>query len=203
MRKYLSWLIAIIGTIGLLINVLVFSFDDGFNLFRGLGAFRYYTLQSNFLVVSYFYASHFRKISENSLFKRYLGAITIYITITFVVFVIFLQPGYHPKGWHAVGNISLHYIVPILTIFHMIKYHNDYRFESRDYLWWMVYPLLYVVFMIVYGSISGDYIYPFFQVSEIGIMGLIFTIILLVIFFILLSFLLMKIVSKKQNTKHE
>ena len=197
MKKYLTASISVLAISGILINVLVSSFEDPFSLFRGLGLFRYYTLQSNLIVAIYFALFFNGKWRNNDLYKRFIGGVTIYITITFFIFMIFLQPGWHPTGWNAVSNVLSHYLVPVLTIFFFGKYHKEYEFKMNDMFWWIVYPILYVVFIVVFGSISGDYLYPFFQVAEVGVFGLIYTIILLVLFFLGLSFILMKIVTKK------
>jgi hypothetical protein len=62
---------------------------------------------------------------------------------------------------------------------------------------WITYPLIYIVFVVIYGFITDDFLYPFFQVSEIGILGLAISILLLIGLFNGLCFLLVKIVSKE------
>ena len=201
MKKYLASTIVIVVTIGLLINIVVESISvDPINILKGFGLFRYYTLQSNLIVCLYFSAFLIGKWNKNDLFNRFIGGVVIYVTVTFIVFAIFIQPTYHPTGWNIVSNILLHYISPVLTIGFITMYRKEYLFQKKDVKYWIVYPSLYLVFLVIYGSITNDYLYPFFQVENVGVNGLAIAIVLLVIFFIFLSFIFMKIVSIKEKT---
>jgi len=202
MKKYLIPLIGFLAMAGISLNVMISAFETPYSLMRGLSLFRYYTLQSNLIVGVYFLLLGSKVLNKYDIFNRFFGGVTIYITITFVVFAIFLQGTYHPTGLQGVVNIVSHYIVPILAILYFVIIKNELTFKRLDMLWWIIYPLIYIIFMVIYGGITGDYLYPFFQVSEIGVNGLILTIVLLVGFFMGLSFLLMKIVSKKEITNH-
>lgn len=203
MKKYLAIALVVFSSIGVLITVFTVTFGETTNLWRGLGMFRYYTIQSNLIVSIYFSMYLIKDIKNNELFQRLIGGVTIYISITFLVFLLFLQSGYHPTGWSFVSNILLHYLVPLLTITFLVVSREEAVLKFKDPFIWVLYPFLYLIFVIIYGSITGDYIYPFFQVGDIGILGLIFTIIQLVGFFFILSFILMKMVSKKVLTKQQ
>ncbi len=199
MKKTWSLIIVIIGTIGILSHVIydiVIEYPE--NPIMSINIFKYFTIQSNILAIIYFWIVFSLKLDEkNKIFKNMIGAVTIYITITFFVFIIFLEPIYSPKGLNLLGSICLHYINPILVIGFLGYNRKDYEFNKRDVKYWVIYPGLYLIFVIIWGSIINDYLYPFFQVSEIGVSGLIINIVGLLAFFILLSFSLVKIVSKK------
>jgi len=47
-------------------------------------------------------------------------------------------------------------------------------------LLWITYPLMYLLFADIHGFVTDDFLYPFFQVSEIGILGLFLSITLLI-----------------------
>lgn len=202
MKKSIQIVIILLALTGLLINVLVSTFEDPINLGRGLGLFRYYTLQSNLIVMIYFVLLYLGKIKHVTLHK-FIGGIVVYITITLIIFAIMLAPTYHPTGWSQVSNIVAHYIVPVLVIFYFFYVKEKYNFRPKDVLIWISYPVVYILFMIVYGTITNDYLYPFFQVSEVGVLGLIITIFGLVFVFLLLSFSVMKIVSLQEKQKTE
>ena len=200
MKKYLAASIVVVITIGLLINIVVESMTvDPVNVLKGFGLFRYYTLQSNLIVGIYFASYLVGKWNKVELFSRFIGGVVIYVTVTFIVFALFIQPTYHPTGWNAVANILLHYLSPVLTILFISLYRKEYFFKRNDVVNWIIYPVLYLVFLVIYGSITNDYLYPFFQVENVGVIGLVIAIVLLVIFFIFLSFIFMKIVSNKEK----
>ncbi len=202
MKKNIELIIILLALAGLIINVSVSTFEVPINLGRGLALFRYYTLQSNLIAIVYFILLYFGITKRNNTLHKFVGGVTVYITITLIIFAIMLAPTYHPTGWNQVSNIVAHYIVPILVLFYFFYFRDNYKFTPKDSLIWIIYPVLYVVFMLAYGMITKDFLYPFFQVSEVGINGLIITITMLIFVFFMLSFLVMKTVSllEKQKT---
>jgi hypothetical protein len=196
MKKYASIVIGIVASLGVLILVLDTAFDEGSNLWNGLALFKYFTLQSNLIVAVYFMIAGFGLI-EKDWFHRLLGGVTVYVTVTLVVFIVFLEGTYQHTGWGIVSNILAHYLSPILTISFLVYFRKEYMFSYGDILTWMLYPISYVLFMTIFGTLTGDYIYPFFQIPEVGVGGFLLMVGGLVVFFGLLSFGAVKIVSKR------
>lgn len=203
MRKTLEAIIVVLAFAGLLINVLTSTFEDPVSLTRGLALFRYYTLQSNMIVFMYFGLRFLNKTDSNRNLHHFLGGVTVYITITFAIFAIMLSGTYHPTGWSQVSNILAHYLVPILVIGYTFTEKYIYDYLYTDITVWIIYPVVYVIFMIIHGMITDDYLYPFFQVSEVGADGLVLMVFTLVLVFAILSFLVMKIVSLQQKNKRQ
>ncbi len=199
MRKNFATIIALAAFVGIFLKVFVDATDGDFNILRGLSALRYFTIQSNLIVALYFSMFFIKPIRNNKIYQRYLGAVTIYITVTFLIFVFFLQPIYHPTGWAGLSSILSHYIVPITSITYFILYREEVRFQYNEIPFWLVFPVLYLVFVILLGAFTGDYIYPFFQVNQIGIPRLIINCIGLFTLFLLLSFMTVKMVSKPKK----
>ena len=155
-------------------------------------------MQSALLATIYFLIIYSTQLDQkNERFKNFFGCVIISATITFLVYNVFLAPIYHPEGLNMVGNIALHYINPILIVIFLVVFRSDYTFEMNDTIIWLVFPFIYLIFMAVYGSITDDFLYPFFQIDEIGVLLFSVVIIGLLGLFFLLSFLLVKIVSKK------
>jgi len=193
-------MLAVLG-ISLTLFDKMFLSSSSHPLLEGVNMFRYFTIQSNFIVALYFGLNCSNRLKNNKVFDALLGGVVIYITITFIVFLTLLEPIYNPEGLSLIGSTFSHYIVPILVIFYLVYFRSEYSFMIKDIIYWIIYPVMYLVFLIVYGSITGDYIYPFFQVSVVGVTGLIIVIIIMVFFFVFVSFLLVKILSKKENAK--
>ena len=64
--------------------------------------------------------------------------------------------------------------------------------KRRTYQWkyafqWLVYPLGYLGYSLVYGKITGRYLYPFLNVPVLGWGGLTIRVAILVVFFIVLG----------------
>jgi hypothetical protein len=199
MKQYARLAVVVLGSIGILSLIIedaFFTYPD--TPLMSLQLFKYFTVQSNLFAVIYFWLLYSLKIDEKSeKAKNLLGGVMIYTTITFLIFAIVLERLYTEQGFTLVGSILLHYINPILIIGYTVYYKKEYSYQLKDTITWIIYPLLYLVFMIIWGSITGDYLYPFFQVAEVGISGLILSILGLLVLFLLMSFSVVKILSKK------
>ena len=201
MKKKAQIFISILAFLGISFTLteVMFLSNPSHPLLEGMDMFRYFTIQSNFIVGGYFLLAALHPIKNNPSFQKILGGVMIYITITFFVYMILLEPIYSPQGLQLVGSILCHYITPILVIAYTMFYKNDYHFVNKDIKLWIIYPLVYLLFLLLHGLITNDYIYPFFQVSNVGVIGLIIVVLFMVVFFLIMSFLLVKILSKSKN----
>lgn len=168
-------------------------------LISGYDMVKYFTIQSNFIVIIYFLMFLTDEYHESILFKRFLGGVVIYIMITFIVWAISLESLYEMDNIEIFGNAFLHYATPLIVFGFLIKYRNDYDYDFKDIWLWLVYPISYLVFLIIHGVITGNYLYPFFQVGRVGVEGLLSAVFLIITLFVMLSFLLVKMVSKSKK----
>lgn len=177
--------------------------DDAFfsELTNPLGSirlFKYFTMLSNLLAVIYFWMMFsLRYQLRQKWFDHMLGGIVIYLFVTFVIYALLLEGTYDQSTLDVIGNVSLHYVNPLIVLGYLVYFRSQYSFELKDLITWFVFPITYVIFMVVHGLITDDFLYPFFQVSEVGVQGLISMIVILFGVFFLLSFVLVKIVSRK------
>ena len=199
MKKKYALSIVVTSTLGIifiLINTLFF--EEKTNQFlSALALFKYFTIQSNLIVTIYFYLYVFTSLKEKNIFNKMLGGVVIYISITFLVFLLFLEPIYSPEGFALAGSILNHYISPLLVMIFVYKFRDDYSFEMANIKIWIIYPLVYFAFLVINGVITNNYLYPFFQVSEVGVIGIIVSAVGIVVLFLIMSFTIVKIVSKK------
>jgi hypothetical protein len=137
-------------------------------------SFKYYTMQTNLLVCIWFTLAIIWYNKPDSLKKimgSLKGAFTLYITTTFVFFAILLQIFYHPTGWAAFSNLILHYITPIAFIVDWIFTENQLRYKWIYLLYWIIYPIGYLSYSLINGILTGDYLYPFLDIDNLGILG--------------------------------
>jgi len=202
MKRKFSILLVIMGTVGVLSTIVSTAIDNPETpLLSALGTFKYFTVQSNIIVIIYFWLLFSLKLNQNKLFNKLLGGVTVYITITFMVFVILLQAAWHPTGLGMFGNILNHYIVPITTIGYLIYFKGDYKFYFKDILIWIIYPISYVIFLLIFGTITGDYIYPFFNINELGFLSFFIAFIGIFILFFILACTAVFITNKKNKVQ--
>ena len=142
--------------------------------FIWLNSFKYYTMQTNLIVSVWLILAivwHNKPESLKRITGPLKGAITLFITTTFIFFAILLAPFYQPTGFAAFTNIVLHYLTPIAFIVDWILTETKTKYKWNYLPYWTIYPLSYLLFSFIHGSFTGDYIYPFLNVDTLGIPG--------------------------------
>lgn len=200
MKQKSALIIFIIGTIGILATMISFALDNPNSPFlSGLSTFKYFTILSNLFVVIYFGLIYFLKMERFPFFNQMFGGVVVYITITFIVFAVAIQGTWHPIGLEKIGTILNHYVVPILTIAFLIYYRDHYEFRKNDMFLWIIFPILYGIFVIIHGAITSDYIYPFFEIDDIGFGHFFLAFCSILVLFFALSFGTILISRPKKN----
>jgi len=142
--------------------------------FIWLNGFKYYTMQTNLMVSVWLILAivwHNKPESLKKITGPLKGAITLFITTTFIFFAILLAPFYRPTGFAAFTNIVLHYLTPIAFIVDWILTETKTKYKWNYLPYWTIYPLCYLLFSFIHGSFTGDYIYPFLNFNQLGIPG--------------------------------
>ncbi len=196
MKSKLIIVIVISSFLSVLFDLLIPAFMET-NVLSALKYLLYFTVQCNIIVFIYFLLLFMGRKRDQDKFHIMFGGVLLYIFITMTVFILFLQRLYFPTGARVYGNLFSHYITPTLVIVYYFRQRDYYLFKMEHIKLWIIYPLLYMIIAVVFGMITGDYLYPFFQIDIVGISGLIISVITLVFFFLVLSFSLVKMVSKE------
>ena len=198
-RKY-SLVLAVITTIGLISTFIGTMIDNPDSpILSGLGILKYFTIQSNLFIATYFWLNYIKKGDHKLLSSTILGAISVYITITFLGYAIFLEAIYDPTGIALVGTILNHYVTPLLVIAFVIIFRKGYKYQFSDLKKWIIYLLVYLVFFLIYGAITSDYYYVFLDLNELGLVWFLISVTGLISLFLLLSCSLIYISKSKEN----
>ncbi|MBY8874769.1 Pr6Pr family membrane protein [Micromonospora sp. PLK6-60] len=107
------------------------------------------------------------------------GAVTLYITITGVVYHLVLANPASPFAMvqperalgEALGNQFLHTVVPLLAVVDWAFFDRRGRLRPRHAAWWLAFPLAYLGFALVRGLIVHRYPYPFVDAGQLGYGG--------------------------------
>lgn len=193
-------------------------FLNGFKLSEflmgNLGYIYYFTMQSN-LLVFFVYLSVILKIrkfvKDYSNIKKLINpslqsAVAVYILIVAIVYNIFLRKLWNPTGLKKIEDNFLHVINPIIYIVFWFIFLDRESFYKKSFFYystrWIIYPLIYLFVVCFIGYFIGRFPYPFLNFYKIGVENFIINIILLILFFFLISFLIYifgKISLKRQN----
>ncbi|MEV4489580.1 Pr6Pr family membrane protein [Micromonospora coxensis] len=144
------------------------------------GLLPYFTIQSNVAVGLFAGYAAWRAWQElpepPSALK---GAVTLYITITGVVYHLVLANPASPFAMpqpdralgEALGNQFLHTVVPLLAIADWALFDERGRLRLRYAAWWLAFPLAYLGFALLRGLVVHRYPYPFIDAGQLGYAG--------------------------------
>lgn len=150
--------------------------------------FSYFTILTNTLVAIYFSCIFFVKNQKKLINKPgVLTAITIYIVMVGLVYQIALRHLWQPQGLQMAVDELLHSVIPILVIIFWSMYESVKPVNYSQILKWTIYPLLYLIFILVRGIFSNFYPYPFVDVVNIGIAKTLTNSAILLLMFMIMS----------------
>lgn len=171
--------------------------------------FSFFTIQSNLLVVLWFTYAVYTAITKGTVLCKntpYKSALALYIFATFSLYSVLLHRVWNPQGLTLVGSILTHYVVPLgflidwlyteITCCHQQIY--SYTLAVK----WMIYPLLYGVYAVFYGKITGHYLYPFFNIDKVGVTQVVINFILLTVVFVFAGVIFIGISRALQSRCH-
>ena len=149
--------------------------------------FSYFTILTNILVAVSFTLLFQRPRSRPwAFFLRpgILTAIAVYISIVSIVYNLVLRRLWNPQGLQLLVDELLHSVIPVMF-----------------FLFWLLYPFIYLAAILVRGAVSGFYPYPFLDVNDKGYLKIFINIFVLLGGFLLFSIFL--IVIAKFRRKEE
>jgi hypothetical protein len=97
-----------------------------------------------------------------------LTAIAVNITIVGATYNAILRFLWNPQGMQRVVDELLHLVIPILFIIFWFVFVPKNRLKWDNIFLWTVYPIAYLVIVLIRGALSGYYPYPFLDVTKLG-----------------------------------
>lgn len=149
--------------------------------------FSFFTILTNSLAAVYF--TYILLGSKNRLINNpgTLTAVTTYITIVGLVYQLVLRHLWKPQGLQMVVDELLHSVVPVFVIIFWYLYERKELVKYGQISQWMIYPLIYLGYILIRGKLSGFYPYPFMNVSVIGFSKVLVNSIVLLCLFVAFS----------------
>lgn len=154
--------------------------------------FSFFTILTNLLVACWFsivvlqkplqWVSFFSSVSVQT-------ACTVYILVVGIVYNLILRFTWQPEGLQKIVDETLHSIVPLLVLIYWVCFVTKSALKWHVALWWLAYPFCYTIYTVLRGIYSNDYPYPFIDVTKIGYSKAILNGLLTLLFFFLLSLL--------------
>jgi hypothetical protein len=129
----------------------------------------YFTILTNLIVAIVSTASVRREAPDTFLTRpSTLSAVAVYIFIVGLTYSLLLRSIWEPTGLNAVLDVALHDITPILYVLFWFVFVPKGTLRWSQPISWLIYPLIYVVYSLIRGAITGTYPYYFVDVTLLG-----------------------------------
>lgn len=196
MKKLLALIFAIIGWFAVIGQFILMMENRVAPILETcIRFFSFFTILTNGLVAIYFTLSYFNNRNKLIAIKEpgTLTAMTVYITVVGLVYQVVLRQLWQPQGLQWVVNELLHTLIPILVILFWYLYENKSPIKYTAILKWLIYPLIYLIYILIRGRYSGFYPYPFVDVSQLGLSKVLINSAVLMVIFAGLSALFIRV----------
>jgi hypothetical protein len=97
-----------------------------------------------------------------------LSAVAVYIFIVGLTYSLLLRSIWDPTGLSLVLDVALHDITPILYVLFWFFFVPKGTLWWSAALYWLIYPVVYVLYCLARGAITGLYPYYFVDVTLLG-----------------------------------
>lgn len=183
LHKALILVIAFVSGLGVLLNVIR---DDW-----SLNGLAYFTNMSNLLVFIVYGYLFFKSKSLGKIETMVLYQSVLAIVLTGLVYHLILSPTFdEPITVNILPNILVHTLSPMLVVLERFIYSSPKTLHLRHPFYWLIFPIVYYVFVLIYGAYGGrfgvgtdyesEYPYFFLDINEYGIGYFLLVIILII-----------------------
>jgi hypothetical protein len=131
----------------------------------------FFTILTNMLVALIFTAVGFRPASAWARFLRrpsVQASAVVYITVVGVVYWLLLKHLWNPQGAQWVADSLLHTCLPVGYVFYWMLFTPKEGLRWNNAVAWLIYPGVYLLYILIRGALTGLYPYPFVDVNELG-----------------------------------
>lgn len=156
--------------------------------------FTFFTILSNILVAFVFTAEWL----QSNLLKFFAKsntqvAVAVYIFVVGFVYNTILRFIWQPKGWDKVADELLHLVIPIVYILFWYFKFSKQTINYKSIFGWLLFPMIYIIVVMIRGYFSNYYPYPFLNVSDLGIKKVLYNSTYMTLFFVIVSSVFYKI----------
>lgn len=160
----------------------------------------YFTVLSNILCATALTAVLlFKNSSIGQFFEKpsTKTAITVYIVIVGLIYNLALRGIEKLTGWNNIANELLHVVNPLIVLFYWVFFVSKSNLDYKSAFPWLIYPLLYVIMVVIRGIMINEYPYPFINVVKLGYPKAVLNTVIILVAFYLVSILFI-FISKKR-----
>ncbi len=158
--------------------------------------FSFFTILTNLLVALVFTALVLRAETGWGQWVRgpsIQAATATYIAIVGIVYQLLLRRLWDPQGAQWVADVLLHSIIPVGYVLYWLLFGPRDGLGWKDAIAWLLYPGVYLVYVLARGAVSGLYPYPFVDVNVLGYGGVLARAAIFLLVFLGMGFLVVAV----------
>lgn len=121
------------------------------------------------------------------------SALAAYIAMVGIAYSLLLRHLWNPEGLQKIVDVVLHDAVPVMYVGYWLFFVPKTALRWKEVLWWLIYPLAYLSFVLIRGSVVGRYPYPFIDAGALAYLHVFVNSLMLVCGFLGISLLVVAI----------
>jgi hypothetical protein len=194
-----------LGSVALVLFAIVYQLawlvnENRFDPFR---FFAFFTIQSNLFGVAVLATLVARGDRPRSATLELLrGAAALYLTVTFVVVILFLSGADVQLELQWVDFV-LHKFFPVVVVLDWLVDPPSTPLGTRHALLWLAYPLVWLALTVVRGAADGWYPYPFLDPSNGGYGSVLLYVVTILAFLLVIGTVLVALGNWRGRTTRE
>ncbi|HEV3483560.1 MAG TPA: Pr6Pr family membrane protein [Candidatus Acidoferrales bacterium] len=174
LKRILLILTALAGWFALLIQLPITVANSravGMSIIGGAIAYlSFFTILTNLLVATSLTCSLWPRSSWGGFFSRPVvtSALAAYAAMVGAGYSLLLRHVWNPEGLQKIADILLHDLVPLMYLIYWLIFLPKRGLRWKNALQWLIYPVVYLCFVLIRGGWSGRYPYYFLDASKLG-----------------------------------
>jgi len=121
------------------------------------------------------------------------AGIGVYIFIVGLVYNIMLRHIWSPVGRDRLADELLHVAVPVLYLLYWLIFASKKGLQWKHVFYWLSFPAIYIVYVLIRGSVEGFYPYYFINPLELSVQKVVINSIVLMAAFVVVGCLFVTI----------
>ncbi|TXT33666.1 MAG: hypothetical protein FD136_764 [Chitinophagaceae bacterium] len=197
-----AWNILIVTLVGVLLQFIVMMQHTKLPPVEAVVRFfSYFTILSNLIVATFFAMQIFKKQQPTHFFLQPATSlsVTVYIMVVGLIYQVILSKLYSLQGLNLLANNILHGVTPIATFIFWLVFESKRKVQYNSIVYFLIYPLIYLIYTLIRGSIVQFYPYPFVDVIKLGLQQVFINSTYVMFLFLILFFSLAGLANYRHN----
>ncbi len=161
--------------------------------------FSYFTILTNIIVALCYTFLLFKSRQKDTTrwsAPHTQAAIAVYIFVVGIVYNLVLRFLWAPEGLQKITDELLHTVAPVWFLVYWVLFAPKTGLKWRYALDWLIFPLVYLIYVMIRGAITNIYPYPFLDAFNHGYPKVVMSSLVIMLLFLLLSLLLIGVGKK-------